>query len=168
LPSNFTDQTLAELDRLGAESKGILSSVPGVADLSLEANKGKPQLIVKVNREAAARFGINADEILEMVQAGIGGMAVSTLIDGVRRFDIQVRLDAAFRDTPQAIGNIPVRTSSGAMVPLSRVATVEMDEGYTFVRREQLSRYAVLQMGRERPRRGRFSSRKRTRKSGVS
>jgi cobalt-zinc-cadmium resistance protein CzcA len=137
---------LAELDRLGAESKGILSSVPGVADLSLEANKGKPQLVVKVNREEAARFGINADEILEMVQAGIGGMAVSTLIDGVRRFDIQVRLDAAFRDTPQAIGNIPVRTSSGAMVPLSRVATVEMDEGYTFVRREQLSRYAVLQM----------------------
>ena len=51
------------------------------------------RLVVKVNREAAARYGINADEILEVVQAGIGGEAVSTLIDGVRRFDIQVRLD---------------------------------------------------------------------------
>jgi cobalt-zinc-cadmium resistance protein CzcA len=137
---------LATLDRLAGQIKPALGGVPGVADLSLEANKGKPQLVVKVNREEAARFGINADEILEVVQAGIGGKAVSTLIDGVRRFDIQVRLDEAFRNTPQAIGDIPLRTQTGALVPLSRVATVETDEGYTFVRREQLSRYAVLQM----------------------
>jgi cobalt-zinc-cadmium resistance protein CzcA len=137
---------LGTLDRLAAEIKPVLGTVPGVADLSLEANKGKPQIVVKVNREAAARFGINADEILEVVQAGIGGKAVSTLLDGVRRFDIQVRLDPAFRDSLQAISDIPLRTQTGALVPLSRVATVEMDEGYTFVRREQLSRYAVLQL----------------------
>lgn len=137
---------LAALDRLAAEIKPVLGAVPGVADLSLEANKGKPQIVVKVRREEAARFGINADEILEVVQAGIGGKAVSTLLDGVRRFDIQVRLDPAFRDSLQAISDIPLRTQTGALVPLSRVATVEMDEGYTFVRREQLSRYAVLQM----------------------
>lgn len=137
---------LAVLDRLAAEIKPVLGKVAGVADLSLEANKGKPQIVVKVRREEAARFGINADEILEVVQAGIGGKAVSTLLDGVRRFDIQVRLDPAFRDSLQAIGDIPLRTQTGALVPLSRVATVEMDEGYTFVRREQLSRYAVLQM----------------------
>ncbi|WP_354675030.1 efflux RND transporter permease subunit [Cupriavidus alkaliphilus] len=137
---------LAVLDRLAAHIKPVLGAVAGVADLSLEANKGKPQLVVKVNREAAARFGINADDILEVVQAGIGGKAVSTLIDGVRRFDIQVRLDGAYRDSRQAISDIPLRTQAGALVPLSRVATVEMDEGYTFVRREQLQRYAVLQM----------------------
>lgn len=137
---------LGTLDRLAAEIKPVLGTVPGVADLSLEANKGKPQIVVKVNREAAARFGINADEILEVVQAGIGGKAVSTLLDGVRRFDIQVRLDPTFRDSLQAISDIPLRTQTGALVPLSRVATVEMDEGYTFVRREQLSRYAVLQL----------------------
>jgi cobalt-zinc-cadmium resistance protein CzcA len=55
--------------------KGVLDKVPGVADLSAEANKGKPQLIIKVNRDAASRYGINADEILEVVQAGIGGSA---------------------------------------------------------------------------------------------
>jgi len=137
---------LATLDRLAAGIKPVLGAVPGVADLSLEANKGKPQIVVKVRREEAARFGINADEILEVVQAGIGGKAVSTLLDGVRRFDIQVRLDPAFRDSLQAIGDIPLRTQAGALVPLSRVATIETDEGYTFVRREQLSRYAVLQM----------------------
>ena len=137
---------LATLDRLAGEIKPVLGGVRGVADLSLEANKGKPQLVVKVDREAAARFGINADDILEIVQAGIGGKPVTTLIDGVRRFDIQVRLDAAFRDSIQAIGDIPLRTPTGALVPLGRVAAVETDEGYTFVRREQLSRYAVLQM----------------------
>ncbi|MBK6559854.1 CusA/CzcA family heavy metal efflux RND transporter [Propionivibrio sp.] len=139
-------EDLTTLDRLAGQAKEVLEKVPGVADLALEANKGKPQLIVKVNRDEAARYGINADEILEVVQAGIGGKSVSTVIDGVKRFDLQVRLDAAFRDSPQAISDIPIRTQSGALVPLSRVATVETDEGYSFVRREQLQRYAVLQM----------------------
>jgi len=139
-------EDLTTLDRLAGEAKAVLDKVPGVADLALEANKGKPQLVVKVSRDEAARYGINADEILEVVQAGIGGKSVSTVIDGVKRFDIQVRLDAAFRDSPQAISDIPIRTQSGALVPLSRVATVETDEGYSFVRREQLQRYAVLQL----------------------
>lgn len=139
-------EDLATLDRLAAEMKAVLAKVPGAADLALEANKGKPQMVIKVNRDEAARYGINADEILEIVQAGIGGKSVSTVIDGVKRFDLQVRLDAAFRDSQQAIGGIPIRTQSGALVPLSRVATIETDEGYSFVRREQLQRYAVIQM----------------------
>ena len=139
-------EDLATLDRLANEMKGTLAKVPGATDLALEANKGKPQLVVHVNREESARYGINADEILEVVQAGIGGASVSTLIDGVKRFDIQVRLDKSFRDSEQAISDIPIRTQSGALVPLSRVATIETEEGYSFVRREQLQRYAVIQM----------------------
>ncbi|MCL4470243.1 MAG: CusA/CzcA family heavy metal efflux RND transporter [Gammaproteobacteria bacterium] len=139
-------EDLTTLDRLSGELKSALEKVPGVADLSLEANKGKPQMVVKVNRDEAARYGINADEILEVVQAGIGGKAVSTLIDGVKRFDIQVWLAPDFRNSVEAINNIPIRTQSGALIPLSRVATVELDEGYSFVRREQLQRYAVIQM----------------------
>jgi cobalt-zinc-cadmium resistance protein CzcA len=57
-----------------------------------------------------------------------------------------VRLDPAFRDSPESIAGIPIRTQTGALVPLSRVATVQTDEGYSFVRREQLQRYAVIQM----------------------
>jgi cobalt-zinc-cadmium resistance protein CzcA len=139
-------EDLATLDKLAGDMKGVLDKVPGAADLALEANKGKPQMVIKVNRDEAARYGINADEILEVVQAGIGGKSVSTVIDGVKRFDIQVRLDAAFRDSQQAIGDIPIRTQSGALVPLSRVATIETAEGYSFIRREQLQRYAVIQM----------------------
>ncbi len=123
-----------------------MAKVPGVADLSAEANKGKPQLVIKVNREAASRYGINADEILEVVQAGIGGSEVSTLIDGTRRFDIAVRLSDEFRGTPAAIAAIPIRTGEGALIPFSQVASIELDEGYSFIRREALQRYAVLQM----------------------
>ena len=139
-------EDLATLDRLSAQIKNVLEKVPGVADLSAEANKGKPQLVIKVNREAAARLGINADEILEVVQAGIGGSSVSTLIEGTKRFDIAVRLSDDFRSSPSAIATIPIRTAEGAMVPFSQVATIELDEGYSFVRREALQRYAVLQM----------------------
>ena len=59
-------EDLATLDRLTAQLKGVLETVPGVADLSAEANKGKPQLVIKVDRAAASRFGINADDILNL------------------------------------------------------------------------------------------------------
>jgi len=139
-------EDLNTLDRLSSQIKGVLGKVDGVADLSLEANKGKPQLVIKVNRDAAARYGINADEILEVVQTGIGGKAVSTLIDGTKRFDIQAWLAPEFRNNVQSIGNIPIRTQNGALVPLSNVASIELDEGYSFIRREELQRYAVIQM----------------------
>lgn len=139
-------EDLSTLDRLSGQIKGVLGKVDGVADLSLEANTGKPQLVIKVNRDAAARYGINADEILEVVQTGIGGKAVSTLIDGTKRFDIQAWLAPGFRNDVRSISNIPIRTQSGALVPLSNVASIELDEGYSFIRREELQRYAVIQM----------------------
>ncbi len=139
-------EDLDKLEQLSAKLKTVVAGVPGVADLSAEANKGKPQMVIKVDRQAAARYGLNADDILAVVQAGIGGEAVSTLIDGTRRFDIAVRLPEEFRSSPSAIAAIPIRTAEGAIVPFSSVAKIELDEGYTFVRRESLQRYAVLQM----------------------
>jgi cobalt-zinc-cadmium resistance protein CzcA len=139
-------EDLAELDRLSGEVKGVLSNVPGVADLSLEANVGKPQIRIAVDREELARHGMNAEEVLTIVRNGLGGEPVSVLLDGVKRFDIAVRLDQPTRDTVAALGRIPLRTATGAMVPLSEVAEVTIGEGYSFVRREQLQRYAVIQM----------------------
>jgi cobalt-zinc-cadmium resistance protein CzcA len=131
---------LATLDRLAQGMKRSLAGVPGVADLSLEANQGKPQIVIRVDRAAIARYGVNADDVLQLVQAGIGGEAVSTLIDGTRRFDKK------FRGDLEALRNLPVRTGEGALMPLSRLASVETQEGYSFVRRESLQRYAVIQM----------------------
>lgn len=139
-------EDLGELDRLSAEIKEAVSAVPGIADLSLEANIGKPQVRIQVNRTALARYGMNADDILDIVRTGIGNEPVSTLIDGVKRFDITARLQDASKASIEAIKKIPVRTSSSAIISLADVADVGVAEGYSFVRREQLQRYAVIQM----------------------
>jgi len=137
---------LAELDRLSARIKDTLATVPGVADLGLEANIGKPQIRIEVDRDALARYGLNADDILTIVRNGIGGEPVGSLLDGVKRFDIAVRLNDASKASLSAIERIPVSTPSGALVQLSQVARVSTAEGYSFIRREQLQRYAVVQM----------------------
>jgi cobalt-zinc-cadmium resistance protein CzcA len=137
---------LVELDRLSGQRKQVLAGGPGVADLSLEANVGKPQIKIEVNRDELARHGMNADEVLTVVRNGLGGEPVSVLLDGVKRFDIAVRLQGDYRDTVEALRRIPLRSETGALVPLSEVATVAVAEGYSFVRREQLQRYAVIQM----------------------
>ncbi|MDE0422818.1 MAG: CusA/CzcA family heavy metal efflux RND transporter [Gammaproteobacteria bacterium] len=139
-------EDLDELDRLSGRIKDVVANVDGVADLSLEANLGKPQIRIEVRRDRLARYGMNADEVLSVVRTGIGNEPVSTLLDGVRRFDITVRLDDESKASVAAIGRIPLRTSAGAIVPLSAVADVSVAEGYSFVRREQLRRYAVIQM----------------------
>jgi cobalt-zinc-cadmium resistance protein CzcA len=137
---------LAELDRLSARLKDTLATVRGVADLGLEANIGKPQIRIEIDRDALARYGLNADDILTVVRNGIGGEPVGTLLDGVKRFDMTVRLDDASKASLAAIERIPVSTPSGALVQLSQVARVSTAEGYSFIRREQLQRYAVIQM----------------------
>jgi cobalt-zinc-cadmium resistance protein CzcA len=137
---------LDQLDRVSAQLKDVLATVPGVADLSLEANIGKPQIRIEVNRDALARYGLNADDVLTVVRNGIGGEPVGALLDGVRRFDISVRLDDASKASLPAIERIPLRTPGGALVQLSQVAKVSEAEGYSFIRREALRRYAVIQM----------------------
>ncbi len=146
LAAKLYGEDLGELDRLSNEIKNAVANVPGVADLSLEANIGKPQIRIKVDREALARYGLNADDVLTVVRTGIGNQPVSTLIDGVKRFDITARLNDASKASVEAIRNIPLRSASGAIVPLERVAEITTAEGYSFVRREQLQRYAVIQM----------------------
>jgi len=146
LAAKLYGQDLKELDRISQQVKNAISQVEGVADLSLEANLGKPQIQIRVNREQLARYGMNADEVLTVVRTGIGNEPVSTLIDGVKRFDITVRLNDAAKMSVDAIRNIPLRSSDGAIVPLHKVADVSVTEGYSFIRREQLQRYAVIQM----------------------
>jgi heavy metal efflux system protein len=146
LAAKIYGEDLAELDRLSEEVKDVIATVDGVADLSLEANVGKPQIRIQVKRDQLARFGLNADDVLSVVRTGIGNEPVSTLIDGVRRFDITARLNDASKASVQAIKRIPLKTSDGAIIPLEAVADVSVAEGYSFVRREQLQRYAVIQM----------------------
>ncbi len=146
LATKIYGEELEELDRISQEIKDLIAEVPGVADLSLEANLGKPQIRIQVDRDQLARYGLNADDVLTIVRTGIGNEPVSTLIDGVKRFDITARLQDDQKQSVESIRDIPLRTADGAIIPLSRVANITIAEGYSFVRREQLQRYAVIQM----------------------
>ncbi len=146
LAAKIYGEDLAELDRLAEEVKNIISGIPGVADLQLEANVGKAQIRIEVKRDKLARYGMNADDVLTVVRTGIGNEPVSALIDGVRRFDITARLGDESKRSVESIRQIPLRTASGTIVPLQEVADITVAEGYSFVRREQLQRYAVIQM----------------------
>ena len=146
LAAKLYGEDLGTLDKLSAEIKEVIEDVPGVADLSLEANVGKPQIRIKVDRDQLARYGMNADQVLTIVRNGIGNEAVSTLIRGVRRFAITARLEDDAKQSLDAIRDIPLRTPDGAIIPLEEVADISVDDGYSFVRREQLQRYSVIQM----------------------
>ncbi len=146
LAAKIYGEDLTELDRLAEQVKDVIAGIPGIADLSLEANVGKPQIRIRVDRKRLARYGLNADDVLTIVRTGIGNEPVSTLIQGVRRFDITARLADESRLSVETLRQIPLRTGSGAIVLLEDVADVTVAEGYSFVRREQLQRYAVIQM----------------------
>jgi cobalt-zinc-cadmium resistance protein CzcA len=138
-------EDLGQLSQLAERVKDVLASVKGAKDVQVETLLGKPTVTLQVDRGAAARFGLNAADVLEVVRAGIGGEAVSTLIDGTRRYEIVVRFDEASRRDVGDILRIPLRTPEGNLVPLSRVAEAVVTSGVAKVRRESLARLIVVQ-----------------------
>ena len=138
-------EDLGQLSRLAEQVKDVLASVRGAKDVQVETLLGKPTVTFQVDRAAAARFGLNAAEVLDVVRAGLGGEAVSTLIDGPRRFEVVARFDEASRRDVSDILRIPLRTAEGNLVPLSRVTEVTTTSGVSKVRRESLSRLIVVQ-----------------------
>ena len=138
-------EDLGELSKLAEQVKDVLASVKGAKDVQVETLLGKPTVTLQVDRAAAARFGLNVADVLEVVRAGIGGEVVSTIIDGPRRYEVVVRFDEASRRDVTDILRIPVRTPEGNIVPLSRVAEAVVTSGVAKVRRESLSRLIVVQ-----------------------
>ncbi|OAT30116.1 cobalt-zinc-cadmium resistance protein/cation efflux system protein [Buttiauxella ferragutiae ATCC 51602] len=136
----------ATLDSLSQQIQATLNKIPGVEELSTESSKGKPQVIIRVDREKAAGYGINTSDIMDVVESGIGGASISSIIEGTARFDLVTRFSAPYRESVSAISAIPLRGASGQLISLSQVADIELAEGYAFLRREGLQRYVVLQM----------------------
>lgn len=137
---------LDELDRIAGAAREALEKIPGLDELSLEPSRGKPTISIKVDRAAAARHGLSADDVLDVVQTGIGGKVVGVVLEGDRRYEIVVRLAEAYRRSPERIAAIPLRGRGGLLATLGAVARIDIEEGHAFVRHEQLSRVSVLQM----------------------
>jgi len=135
---------LAVLQEKAAEVRAILEEIPGAADLYTEQVTGQPVVRIVVDREAIARHGIAAGEVLAFVEA-LGGIDVGELQEGERRFPIAVRLDERYRMNDRALEDILVVAANGDRVPLGVLAKIEREEGAATVNREWGKRRIVVQ-----------------------
>jgi cobalt-zinc-cadmium resistance protein CzcA len=137
-----------DLDVLKQQAEIIartLEKIRGAADVKVEQVAGLPLLRVIVDREGIARYGLTADDVLTLVQATRVGHVVGTVIQGSRRFDLVVRLtDQAVADTA-SLGSLLIPTVHGELVPLSRVAKIQVDSGPAQVSREHVQRRIVVE-----------------------
>ena len=141
---------LDTLAQKGAEIKEMAEKIPGVVDLRLEQLEGVPQVVIAVDRERAARFGLNPSEIGHSVEALLGGSEVTTVIkDQLKEYPIVVRLSEARRNSPEQVAALIIDTPTGQKIPLSDIAAVRVQRGPATIKREDQVRRIQLTMNLE-------------------
>jgi cobalt-zinc-cadmium resistance protein CzcA len=140
---------LNRLEQKGRAVKTILQHVRGITNVTLVHELGQPSLVVKIDRAKIARYGLNADDINTLITAAVGGDVATQVVQQEKQFDLVVRLDQQFRDNPQAIGNILVATPGGQQLPLKEFADIQLENGASFIYRENNSRYIGVQFSVE-------------------
>jgi cobalt-zinc-cadmium resistance protein CzcA len=132
-----------DLDVLYDKAKEIatlLQQIDGVKDIKVEQLAGQPYLTVDIDRQKIARFGINVADVQEIVTTAIGGKVATHVYEGERRFQLTLRFPEPQRNSIGAIGEIRVKSASGALIPMSELATIEMREGPARISREHVKR----------------------------
>ena len=132
---------LKTLEEKGEEITAVMATVPGVKDLGLFRDMGQPNLNFVVDRQQAARFGINVADIQDAIQTAVGGNAVSQLLQGEASYGVVVRYKQQYRNTQEAIQNIRLLSPSGERVSLAQLTKVEVRDGAYDIFREGNSRY---------------------------
>src|SRR5271163_3183860 len=127
------------------EIKRRLSQIRGFTELTVVRELGQPSLIVQVDRDKIARYGINVADVEAVVQAAVGGQAATQVIQGEKLFDLVVRMRPEFRENAQQISNLLVGAPTGQQIPLSELADIREGNGASFIYREQNSRYIGVQ-----------------------
>ena len=135
---------LDQLRRSGDEITRVVQSVPGAADVKLEQTGGLPFVRVKIRRDEIARYGINASQVLDVVQT-MGGRLAGEVLEGQRRFAIQARFTAPSRDGLERIRDLKVQDPLGRMIPLSQLADVVEEEGPAQISRENIHRRIAIE-----------------------
>ncbi len=135
---------LEKLETTAGKIAAVMKTVPGVEDLGVFGELGQPNLMIRVDRQQAARYGLLSGDINATVQAAIGGQAATQVLDGERRFDVVVRFLPQYRQDFDTIGNIPVSTPDGGRIPLKQVAQIEKQTGASFIYREDNARYIPI------------------------
>ena len=138
---------LQVLEDKGDEIVNIMKKVRGVEDLGLFRVLGQPNLNISIDRQAAARYGINVTDIQDAVETAVGGKAVSQVLQGEQRYDLVVRYTAPYRDNKEAIEAVRLLAPTGERVSLAQLAQVDIKDGASEIKREENSRYVAIKYG---------------------
>lgn len=135
---------LALLKQKADEISRVLQGVPGAADVKAEQTQGLPMMRIRIDRAAIARYGINADRVLEVVEA-VGGKAVGTVLEGQKRFTLQIRFNDSVRANLDRIRDLRVAAPSPSggpprQIPLSQLTTIAIEDGPAQISRDRISR----------------------------
>jgi len=134
---------LEMLEKLATDVQEQMTHVPGVADLGIFRVLGQPNLNITVDREKAARFGLNTGDVNTVIQTALGGAVATTVLEGDRQFNLTVRAAPRFRSTTDAIANLKVgyQTPAGmSYIPLRELATITLDTGASFIYHDRSQR----------------------------
>ncbi len=128
----------------GAQVRDLAKTIPGLTDVSLEAQVAIPQIKIEVNRERAIAYGVQPGTLNEQVSALLGGKALAELREGQRTVDLVLRLPESWRDSPEKIGDLLIETERGQRIPLRLVADIHEGKGPNVINRENAQRRIVI------------------------
>ena len=134
-----------ELTPLAEQVEQIVQETLGATSVSRDQTEGSPQLVVRPDRAALARYGLTVAALNRIVETAVGGATAGEVYEGERRFDLVVRFQEGARSSPAAVEALPVVTPTGARVPLSALASVAVESGPVSVSREEGSRFVSVQ-----------------------
>jgi heavy metal efflux system protein len=123
---------------------GILRSIEGATDVAAEQQSGLAQLVISIDREKIARYGINVADVEDMISMAVGGKAATQMLEGERRFDVTVRLIGSARDSVGAIENITVLSANGSRIPLAELSEIKTSQGASRISREDNMRRIAI------------------------
>jgi len=140
----ITGSDLVELRRLAAKALDVVRTVPGAADTAIEQESDQAQLRILIDRQKLARYGINVEDIDNLIELAIGGKPASIMFEGERRFDITVRYIPEARTDITDLAHILVHTADGGRVPLSELADLRVVNGASIIARRENQRQITV------------------------
>ena len=140
----FGDE-LDVLKQKADEIAAVVRKVPGAADLQVDQVTGTPQLLIQVDRQAIARYGINVSDVQDVIQAAVGGEVAGQIFEGIRRFEILVRYAPQYRNTIEEIKKIIIKAPNGIKVPLVQLTDIKEIVGPRQITREKNQRFIAVQ-----------------------
>ncbi|HEY4654197.1 MAG TPA: efflux RND transporter permease subunit [Cyclobacteriaceae bacterium] len=130
---------LETIEQFGMQLEGILKEVPSVKAEAAFADRivGKPYLHLNIDRDEISRYGLNIEDVQQSIETAIGGMKITSTVEGRERFPVRVRYPRELRDDPESLGKILIPTPTGVQIPISQVVDIEYVRGPQMIKSEE-------------------------------